>query len=255
MIAATGGLEVANERLLAKMNKGVTLTQAVQSAQAFGEAGVMVHAYLMYGFPTQSQTETLQAMEYVRQMFSLGLLRSAFWHRFVLTQHSGVAAHPHRYEIEIPKRADSTFAQNDIPHHDPKGGNHAMFDSPLEQSLRHWMRGQHIDKSLQHWFEQPIPKCTISKRFIQKKMRSDTTKVLPKHQILWIGAQPLSSDDGLYIPDFGTLSLSEKEQEWVLSVLDAALPKEDTLHVKEIIMIPEGMDILEALRPAGLLFI
>lgn len=253
MIAATGGLEVANERLLAKMNKGVTLTQAVQSAQAFGEAGIMVHAYLMYGFPTQTEIETLEAMEYVRQMFSLDLLRSAFWHRFVLTQHSGVAAHPHRYEIEVPKQIESIFAQNDMPHSDPKGGNHDMFDTPLEQSLRYWMRGQHIDKPLHHWFEQRIPKPSVSKRFIQKKMRVEPINIQPKHQLLWIGAQPLSSEDGLYIPDFGTLSLSQEEQEWTLAILDAASPTDEPLLFKDIVMIPDGMDILEALRPAGLL--
>lgn len=50
-IAVTGGLEVASDRLLAKMEKGVTIEQVAQAAQAFSNAGVLVHAYLMYGFP------------------------------------------------------------------------------------------------------------------------------------------------------------------------------------------------------------
>ena len=255
MIAATGGLEVANERLLAKMNKGVTLEQAVQSAQAFGDSGIMVHAYLMYGFPTQTQQETLEAMEYVRQMFSLGLLRSAFWHKFVLTQHSGVAAHPHRYEIDVPKQIQSIFAKNDIPHLDPKGCDHDQFDIPLEQSLRHWMRGEMIDKPLHYWFEQSIAKPSVSKSCIQKKMRKESNPILPKHQLLWIGCQPLISEGGLHIPDFGTLALSEEEQEWVLAIIEAAEPSEEPLFRADIIMINDGEDILDALRPAGLLAI
>ena len=68
-IAVSGGLEVASDRLLAKMKKGVTVAQVARVAQAFTTAGIMVHAYLMYGFPTQTAQETVDALEMVRQVF------------------------------------------------------------------------------------------------------------------------------------------------------------------------------------------
>ena len=101
LIAVTGGLEVASDRLLKLMDKGITVEQAAQAARAFSEAGVMVHAYLMYGFPTQTEQETVNAMEVVRQMFEAGILTSGFWHRFVLTRHSRVYADPEVYGVQI----------------------------------------------------------------------------------------------------------------------------------------------------------
>ncbi|HMX11873.1 MAG TPA: radical SAM protein, partial [Burkholderiaceae bacterium] len=53
-IAVSGGLEVASDRLLALMQKGVSVAQVARVTHAFGEAGILVHAYLMYGFPTQT---------------------------------------------------------------------------------------------------------------------------------------------------------------------------------------------------------
>ncbi|HPS46226.1 MAG TPA: radical SAM protein, partial [Bacteroidales bacterium] len=51
-VAVSGGLEVASNRLLEKMEKGVTIEQVVKVMAAFRNSGIMIHAYLMYGFPT-----------------------------------------------------------------------------------------------------------------------------------------------------------------------------------------------------------
>jgi hypothetical protein len=76
LIAVTGGLEVASDRLLTLMDKGITIEQAARSAWAFRQAGVRVHAYLMYGFPTETAQETVDSLEIVRQLFAAGLLDS-----------------------------------------------------------------------------------------------------------------------------------------------------------------------------------
>ena len=52
----------------------------------------MVHAYLMYGYPTQTEQETIDSLEMVRQLFELGIVQSGFWHQFALTAHSPVGA-------------------------------------------------------------------------------------------------------------------------------------------------------------------
>jgi len=74
-IAVSGGLEVASDRLLALIKKGVTVEQVAQVTKNFTESGIMVHAYLMYGYPTQTVQETVDSLEMVRQLFELGILQ------------------------------------------------------------------------------------------------------------------------------------------------------------------------------------
>ena len=68
-VAVSGGLEVASDRLLDLMNKGVTVDQVARVTRAFSDAGILVHAYLMYGFPTETAQDTIDALERVRQLF------------------------------------------------------------------------------------------------------------------------------------------------------------------------------------------
>ena len=93
-IAMSGGLEVASNRLLDLMKKGVTVNQVAQVTKGFSDAGILVHAYLMYGFPTQTLQETVDALEYVRQLFEQGCIQSGFFHRFTCTVHSPVGKNP-----------------------------------------------------------------------------------------------------------------------------------------------------------------
>ena len=86
-IAMSGGLEVASDRLLALMQKGVTVDQVARVTRGMADAGILVHAYLMYGFPTQTLQDTVDALEYVRQLFENGCIHSGFFHRFVCTVH------------------------------------------------------------------------------------------------------------------------------------------------------------------------
>ncbi|MDP1905996.1 MAG: radical SAM protein, partial [Pseudomonadota bacterium] len=79
-IAVSGGLEVASDRLLNLMQKGVSVDQVARVTRAFTDAGILVHAYLMYGFPTQTVQDTVDALEYVRQLFAAGCIQSGFFH-------------------------------------------------------------------------------------------------------------------------------------------------------------------------------
>ena len=76
-IAVSGGLEVA--WIDFRINqKGVTVEQVAQVTRNFTESEIMVHAYLMYGYPTQTIQETVDSLEMVRQLFELGVLQSGF---------------------------------------------------------------------------------------------------------------------------------------------------------------------------------
>ena len=99
-IAVSGGLEVASDRLLELIQKGITVAQVASVNKHFTEAGIMVHAYLMYGFPTQTAQETIDSLEMVRQLFKLGILQSAFWHLFTMTAHSPVGLDPEKYKCK-----------------------------------------------------------------------------------------------------------------------------------------------------------
>jgi radical SAM superfamily enzyme YgiQ (UPF0313 family) len=154
-IAVTGGLECAHDRLLKLMNKGITLAGATQTCQAFSDAGLLVHAYLMYGFPTQTERETLDALEYVRQRFADGHLQSAYWHRFALTAHSPIAQQPEKFGIRpLPQPAlERRFARNEIPYEEAGAPDHARLGAGLRRALYNYMLGLGLDLPVRTWFD------------------------------------------------------------------------------------------------------
>ncbi len=189
-IAVSGGLEVASDRLLELIKKGVTVEQVAQVTRNFKESGIMVHAYLMYGYPTQTIQETVDSLEMVRQLFELGVLQSGFWHQFAMTAHSPVGMFPEEFGV-IPEQNEITFANNDINFKDKTGINHNKFSFGLKKSLFNYMHGICFDYDLQDWFDFKIPKTKISPDFIYnclEKEQNFTTK--PNAKIVWIGGKP-----------------------------------------------------------------
>ncbi|MDA3953023.1 MAG: B12-binding domain-containing radical SAM protein [Bacteroidales bacterium] len=171
-IAVSGGLEVASDRLLTLINKGVTVEQVAKVTNTLTESGIMVHAYLMYGFPTQTVQETVDSLEMVRQMFELGILQSGFWHQFALTAHSPVGLDPGKYGI-IPELKDISFANNDIQFKDKTGIDHDKFSYGLKKSLYNFMHGVGFEIPVHKWFDKKelgfkIPKTKILKYFIER---------------------------------------------------------------------------------------
>jgi hypothetical protein len=79
--------------------------------RAFTDAGVLVHAYLMYGFPTQTVQDTVDALEYVRQLFAENCIQSGFFHRFACTVHSPVGKNPAEYGIKLKPLPPGKFAK------------------------------------------------------------------------------------------------------------------------------------------------
>ena len=162
-IAVTGGLEVASDRLLKLMKKGVSVEQVARVARAFSDAGILVHAYLMYGFPTQTAQDTVDALEYVRQLFAAGCIQSGFFHRFTCTVHSPVAKHPELYGVTLTPPLRTTFANNDINFTDVTGIDHDVFGVALKKALYNYMHGIGLDLDVREWFEQRAPVRDISK--------------------------------------------------------------------------------------------
>ena len=164
-VAVSGGLEVASDRLLKLIKKGVTVEQVAKVCRNFTEAGIMVHSYLMYGYPTQTEQETIDSLEMVRQMFEMGIIQSGFWHQFAMTAHSPVGLNPEEFGV-IPNLKEITFANNDVEFQDKTGINHSKFSFGLKKSLFNYMHGICFENPLQEWFEFKIPKTKIPQDYI-----------------------------------------------------------------------------------------
>ena len=190
-IAVSGGLEVASDRLLALIDKGVTVSQVAKVTRNFTESGIMVHAYLMYGYPTQTVQETIDSLEMVRQMFEAGILQSGFWHQFALTAHSPVGMRPDDFGIIKTTEAIGTFANNDLDYVDKTGIDHGQFSFGLKKSLYNYMHAICFDYDLQEWFDFRIPRTTIAPDFIANAIGDDAQIALKfQSKVVWIGSNP-----------------------------------------------------------------
>lgn len=189
-IAVSGGLEVASDRLLKLIDKGVTVEQVARVTRNFTETNIMVHAYLMYGYPSQTIQETVDSLEMVRQLFEIGVLQSGFWHQFALTTHSPIGKNPSQYKI-TPNYKKITFANNDVEFIDSTGIDHNQFSFGLKKSLFNFMHGIGFEIPLQEWFEFKIPKTNINPDFIYHSLESEISfNIKPTAKIAWLGSEP-----------------------------------------------------------------
>lgn len=199
-IGVSGGIEVASDRLLKYMDKGVTVEQVASVTSNLAKAGIMVHGYLMYGFPTQSKKETVDSLEIVRQLFSMKLLQSAYWHQFSLTAHSCVGKNPKDFGIEITGPENLGFAENDLTF---KGQDYdsGVFTSGLKTSLYNYMRGEGLNLPLSSWFDFKIPKTTVKSSYISKLVNNNSLDIKDSTILIWTGEKYSYENGFLYIYD------------------------------------------------------
>jgi hypothetical protein len=169
-IAISGGLEVASDRLLKLMKKGVSVEQVARVTKAFADAGILVHAYLMYGFPTQTVQDTVDALEYVRQLFEAGCIQSGFFHRFACTVHSPVGRHPEQFGVTLQPLPPVTFAQNDVGFIDPTGTDHDALGVALKKALYNYMHGIGLEEDVRAWFSGRVPRPTVRRQTIAQAL-------------------------------------------------------------------------------------
>ena len=188
-IAVSGGLEVASDRLLKLIDKGVTVEQVALVTDAFTSAGIMVHAYLMYGYPTQTVQETIDSLEMVRQLFEAGTIQSGFWHQFALTAHSPIGQNPDAFGV-VPKTENISFANNDVQFKDKTGIDHSQFSFGLKKSLYNYMHGICFEYNLQEWFVFKTPKTTVHPDFIINAIEGESWS-LPRSnaKVIWLGSE------------------------------------------------------------------
>ncbi|HYM37267.1 MAG TPA: radical SAM protein [Nitrospiraceae bacterium] len=233
-VAVSAGLEAASDRLLAEMKKGITVAQTARVAAAFRGAGILVHAYLMYGLPGETVAETVDALERVRQLFSKGLIQSAFWHRFVATAHSPVGLDPAAHGIRITGPSFGGFAENDLTHDDRKGRAPAWLGAGLRHAVLSYMEGEGLTKDVRRWFERSVPKPMVPNNWANRAMAptsngDDTTL---DRKLVWIGGIPVveSAKRGLsrvILPglcDDADVRLASEQAAWLVELLRSATP-------------------------------
>jgi radical SAM superfamily enzyme YgiQ (UPF0313 family) len=169
-IAISGGLEVASDRLLKLMKKGVSVEQVARVTKAFSDAGILVHAYLMYGFPTQTVQDTVDALEYVRQLFEAGCIQSGFFHRFACTVHSPVGQNPQDYGVTLQDLPPVSFAKNDVGFIDPTGTDHDTLGVALKKALYNYMHGIGLEEDVRTWFAGKVPRTQVGRHKIAKAL-------------------------------------------------------------------------------------
>ncbi len=233
-IAVSAGLEVACDRMLALVKKGITVDQTVRVAQACRNAGIMVHAYLMYALPGETLKETIESLERVRQLFVHGLLQSAFWHRFVTTAHSPIGMTPDAYGLQITGPDFSGFAENDMVHEDLQGPTPEWLGEGLRTALWHYKEGLDLQRDVREWFPERVPKPQVKRTWVADVLgdggEEDRSRM--ERKFVWIGGQPdverwkdhryriilsnRTSDE--------EIRLQQGQAEWLLNLLARATP-------------------------------
>ncbi|WP_213523600.1 radical SAM protein [Nonlabens sp.] len=266
-IAVSGGLEVASDRLLKLIDKGVTVEQVAQVTRNFTAAGIMVHSYLMYGYPTQTIQETVDSLEMTRQLFELGVIQSGFWHQFALTAHSPVGMNTKDYGI-TPHLKEISFANNDVQFTDATGIDHSIFSDGLKKSLFNFMHGIGFDMSLQEWFDFEIPQTTIAAYYIENCLNKDSFRSITSNsKVIYLGNLPLigkfsKTKKGVEIPYLELLfhektssfkiKLPEDQGNWLLDQLELWQPGHQLTTFSQIKTSYESQfDTFEAFWYAG----
>lgn len=233
-VAVSAGLEAASDRLLAEMKKGITVGQTARVAASFRAAGVLVHAYLMYGLPGETVAETVDALERVRQLFAQGLIQSAFWHRFVATAHSPIGLDPAAHGIRITGPSFGGFAENDLAHEDTKGVAPAWLGAGLRRAVFSYMEGEGLTKHVHTWFERPVPKPKVPRTWVTTALAGPTRAddAQADRKLVWVGGDPVvEAERGdrcrVVLPgrtDDTELRLPLNQAMWLVDLIRAATP-------------------------------
>ena len=200
-IAVSGGVETASDRLLEKMNKGVSIEQLTIVLRNFYYAGIMVHTYLMYGFPTQTLPETVDALEVVRQLFQAELIGSAFWHRYAMTVHSPSGKNPELFEVRVKNKQPNPFANNEIHFAEDRQYNVAAAGESLRAATYNYMRQVGFEKPAHKWFEGKAPETEHEPTLITDQLiKPDASRIFDdRARLVWIGNEVGPTDEGLVL--------------------------------------------------------
>jgi len=266
---ASAGLEVATGEGLKSINKGTDIESIVGACAAFKEAGILVHAYMIYGFWNDTPQSIINSMETLRQFFEAGLLDSSFWHKFMLTRNSQVYSEwtqgkvPDLVPIEPKKKNNSIFADNNL--HFKGEDSYTKFGNSLEAALASWMHGEKLEMKVHKWFEFQVPSPSIPKDFIEKLIEKyeQKSREITGKDIFWLGSVPVSVSPGqkqcahtwIYLQEEFSQNLSEDIVELLKQLAPSVSAEIHESAMGKIKKSPELQKQLQRLHNKGIVYI
>jgi radical SAM superfamily enzyme YgiQ (UPF0313 family) len=238
-IAMTAGLEAASDRLLEKIKKGITVDHTALVAAAFKDAGILIHAYLMYGCPSETVQETMDSLERVRQLFATNLIQSAFWHRFTVTAHSPIGLNPAIHGLRILGPKFQGFAENDLQHQDQQGKTPEWLGEGLRRSLLNYIEMRGLTLNIRQWFDHTVPPPRVSSTWIRHllKERIVTDDPQAERRFIWLGGHPICERAGgktrLILPGRSsdqTVTLTHTRAQWIHDLIQLSRPHNNSSH-------------------------
>ena len=238
-IAVSAGLEAASDRLLGLVKKGITVDQTVEVAAAFHEAGILVHAYLMYGLPGETIRETVESLERVRQLFIHDLIQSAFWHRFTTTAHSPIGLDPAAYGIRLVGPEFGGFAENDLIHEDQNVEIPEWLGEGLREALFYFKEGEGLEQDVRSWFSHRVPKPNVRRSWVKRVLSAHQSEdpSLSERKYVWVGGTPVieprnNDQCQLILPNRTEdleVRLSREHAEWLVDLIQCATPSKENI--------------------------
>lgn len=200
-VAVSGGVEVASDRLLTKMNKGISIEQLTLVLRNFYYSGIMAHTYLMYGFPTQTLQETVDSLEVVRQLFRAELIGSAFWHRYAMTVHSPTGLKPEEFGVRVKNKPLNRFANNEIHFAEDRQYNVVSAGESLRTATYNYMRQSGLEKPVHKWFEGRVAASAHEDTLITDHLiKPDASRIYDEHaRLIWIGVELERTEEGVVL--------------------------------------------------------
>ena len=234
-IAVTAGLEAASDRLLDQMKKGITVDQTALVAAGFKDADILIHAYLMYGCPSETVQETIDSLERIRQLIAADLMQSAFWHRFTVTAHSPVGLNPSKHGLHILGPKFQGFAENDLQHTDRYGETPAWLGEGLRRSLLNYLERRGLDLDVRFWFDEEVPRPAVSSKWLTGLLKNQRSEDLTprERRLIWLGgsvtSEPVGKHSRLILrgPQHDQmLMLPTPQVQWLMQLITDATPQQ-----------------------------
>lgn len=271
LIGVSGGIEIATGTGLDSISKGTDLDSIVSACCAFKEAGILIHAYMIYGYFGETEQDTINSMETLRQLYAAGLLDSCFWHKFVLTRHSRIYSEwkegLHKNLNPFAPKNSGVFAKNGLHFKDEEKS--AKFGNGLYAALQSWMHGENLNVPVEKWFEFKVPRPNVPKDLISKSIEKYEERrnkewnfPLNVKKLFWLAGNAIFCENKFlwnYMhEDFKIpVNISSQEKEEFFHALYSLSPKSfDSSFMENLIQKnPKVKKILRALRGKGLVML
>lgn len=271
LIGVSGGIEIATGTGLDSISKGTDLDSIVSACCAFKEAGILIHAYMIYGYFGETEQDTINSMETLRQLYAAGLLDSCFWHKFVLTRHSRIYSEwkegLHKNLNPFAPKNSGVFAKNGLHFKDEEKS--AKFGNGLYAALQSWMHGENLNVPVEKWFEFKVPHPNVPKDLISKSIEKYEERrnkewnfPLNVKKLFWLAGNAIFCENKFlwnYMhEDFKIpVNISSQEKEEFFHALYCLSPNSfDSSFMENLIQKnPKVKKILRALRGKGLVML